>query len=61
MQEIVIDIAPNGDVTIEGKGIEGPDCKALTRELEQALGATTRSTVKPEYHRARTQQRTRQA
>lgn len=55
MLEIDVDISPNGDVTIEGKSADlGPDCKVLTKEIEQALGTVTASTVKPEYHRQRT-------
>ncbi len=52
MQEIDIDIAPNGDVTIEGKSADlGADCKALTKEIERALGVVTSTKTKPEYHR----------
>ncbi len=54
MQEIDIDISPNGDVTIEGKSENlGADCKALTAEIEKALGVVTASTVKPSFYRAR--------
>lgn len=52
-EEIVIDVSPTGDVTVEGKNIEGSDCKALTREIEQALGTVTATKLKPEYHRTR--------
>ena len=51
MQEIDIVIERNGDVTIEGKNM-GPDCKALTKEIESALGTVTATKLKPEYHRA---------
>jgi hypothetical protein len=51
-QEIVIDVSANGDVTIEGKGFDGPECKKLTKELEEAVGVVTHTTIKPEYHRA---------
>lgn len=51
-QEIVIDIDANGDVRIEGKGIEGADCTKLTAAIEAALGDTTQQVKKPEYHRA---------
>ena len=50
MQEIDVLIDVNGDVKIEGKGIEGADCKALTKAIEEALGDVTRTTLKPEYH-----------
>lgn len=52
-EEINIDIGPNGDVTIEGHNIEGPDCKMLTKEIEAALGTVTQTVKKPEFHRTR--------
>lgn len=58
MREITIDIGPNGEVTIEGHGIDGPDCKALTKELEQALGQVEHVEKKPEYTRTRARART---
>lgn len=60
-EEILIDIAPNGDVTVEGKNIVGPDCKLLTREIEAALGTVTAEKVKPEFHRRRTAAKTAKA
>ena len=55
MQEIWIDISANGDVRIEGKSADlGSDCKALTAEIEAALGSVTATKIKPEFHRART-------
>lgn len=55
-EEIRIDISPAGDVTIEGVNIVGADCKALTKEIEAELGDVTKTTLKPDYHRARTAQ-----
>lgn len=52
-EEIVIDIAANGDFTVEGKNIEGPDCMKLTAEIEDALGERTKVTKKPEFSRSR--------
>ena len=49
-EEIIIDIAANGDVTVEGKAITGSDCKALTKEIEAALGTVTRQSLKPEFY-----------
>lgn len=51
MKEILIDISPTGDVTIEGKGFAGPECKLFTKELEDALGDVTKTELKPEYRR----------
>lgn len=53
MQEIEILIEPDGTVRVEGKGIEGTDCKALTAEIEKALGTAVNTVLKPEYHRPR--------
>ncbi len=54
MQTIDIDIDATGKkITIEGKGIEGSDCKALTREIEIALGTVESTVLKAEYHRPR--------
>lgn len=54
MQEIVIDVDPVGNVTVEGKGIEGSECKALTQGIEEAIGVVTKTVKKPEFHRTRT-------
>jgi hypothetical protein len=54
MEEIVIDISENGDVTIEGKGFSGPECEKFIAEVGAVYGETTRSIKKPEYFRPRT-------
>ena len=61
MQEIIIEISPTGDVKVEGKNIEGPDCKKLTAEIEQALGSVQSVKHKPEFHRQRQATITRKA
>jgi hypothetical protein len=53
MQEIEITISADGSVQVEGKGIEGNDCKALTKEIEAALGTVANVRLKAEYHRPR--------
>ncbi len=58
MQEIDILVHENGSVTIEGKNIEGSDCKALTKGIEEALGEVTSFKKKPEYHKTRAATRT---
>lgn len=50
-QEIWIDIDDKGNVTVEGKGFEGADCEAATRELEAAVGDVEKRMKKPEYFR----------
>lgn len=52
-QEIVIEIDEFGNVTVEGKGFVGPECEHLTADLEAALGAVEKRTLKPEYRRAK--------
>lgn len=56
-EEIVIDIDPDGGITVEGKGFEGPDCKLLTKALEEDLGAVERVQEKPEMRRTATRAR----
>jgi len=52
MEEIVIDISPDGNtVTVEGVGIQGPDCKALTAAIEKAIGTVESTKKKAEYNR----------
>ena len=53
MEEILIEIGANGEVTVEGNGIVGPDCVKLTEALEDALGDVTKRTKKAEYSQAR--------
>ena len=57
-QEICIDIDEKGNATVEGKNIEGQDCKALTKGIEAALGEVISFKPKPEFHRARVATRT---
>ena len=54
--EFWIEIDPTGNkVTVEGKSADlGGDCTALTKEIEEALGARIGQKVKPEFHRTRT-------
>lgn len=37
-QELEISIDDDGNVTIKVVGVAGPDCLALTKEIEEALG-----------------------
>lgn len=50
MEEILIDIGPNGDVKVEGVGIKGPDCVKLTAEIEAAIGSVQKRAQKAEFH-----------
>jgi hypothetical protein len=61
-EEIWIDISETGDVTVEGKSVSlGKDCKALTQDIEQALGTVTATKLKPEYRQVRSATRKVQA
>lgn len=59
MEEITIDIDERGNVTVEGHGISGPDCKKLTEGIEKALGVATKTELKAEYRQVRSATRTK--
>lgn len=46
-----IDIDANGNVTVEGHEIAGPECTKLTDAITTALGEVTKQVKKPEFHR----------
>lgn len=48
-QEILIDIDEVGNVTVEGVGFAGADCKKFTEAIERELGEVVETTLKPEY------------
>lgn len=52
MEEMEIIIDKNGKVNIEVKGVKGPSCKDLTRELEEALGEVEKRTFKTGYYQS---------
>jgi hypothetical protein len=43
MPQIKLRIAKNGDTTVTTEGFKGATCKDVTKQLEQALGTTTKS------------------
>jgi hypothetical protein len=51
--KIIIRIAKNGDTTVKTKGVKGPKCEALTKDLEKALGTTVSSTRTKEWFEKR--------
>ena len=53
MEQIFVDIGPDGAVQIDAVGFSGPDCEQATRFLEEALGATVQRRKKPEYRQGR--------
>jgi hypothetical protein len=50
MKEIEILIHQDGTVDLEVTGCAGPECEALTREAEAALGPVTRRRRKAEFY-----------
>lgn len=49
-EEIIVDIHPDGKVTMEAKGFKGKQCEVLMSEIEKDLGKVTSVRLKPEYH-----------
>jgi len=60
-EQIHIDIAPDGSLTIEAKGFSGNGCLQATAALEQALGSVTTRERKPEYFKNQRRVRVQQA
>ena len=52
MSEIIIEFQPDGQVSLEGKGLTGKSCDAEMGVFEKALGVVTDRKNKPEYFRA---------
>lgn len=50
MKTIEIILTPTGDLSIDAVGFKGADCEQASRFIEEALGKSTRSVKKPEYH-----------
>ncbi|MDE2096125.1 MAG: DUF2997 domain-containing protein [Patescibacteria group bacterium] len=48
-KSIVIEVAEDGAVKVEGHGFSGPDCQKATAFLESALGVKTGEVRKPEF------------
>ena len=55
-QRIEITVSPEGAVSIKTTGFTGKSCKDATRELERALGVTSKETLLPEFHQQQAQQ-----
>ncbi len=60
MQQIKIDIAPDGGISIDAAGFSGTDCEQATRFLEETLGKVARRQRKPEYHQRHTRRQNQQ-
>ncbi len=53
MEQINVDIGPDGAVKIDAVGFSGSDCETATRFLEDALGVVDVRRHKPEYRQGR--------
>ena len=54
MAQVIIDITPDGETTVDAQGFQGTQCRDATRAIENALGKTTKDAMKPEYSQAKT-------
>ena len=46
MPQIIIDIKPDGQTTVDAQGFKGAQCKDATKAIETALGVTTKDETK---------------
>jgi len=53
-KQIVIDIDPEGNCSIDGEGFIGPECSSFIGEIEEALGKRVSQKDKLEYRQRRT-------
>ena len=54
LRQVEITFDNGGNPTIHVKGVNGPGCKALTKDLEDAFGSKKTETLTPEYRLADT-------
>jgi hypothetical protein len=52
VKTIEITIDESGKTTVEAQGFTGSSCTDATKAIEQALGAVSHDTKKPEYYQA---------
>ena len=50
MQELEITIDREGRVQVQVKGVHGPACLSLTKDLESAVGVVAERTCSPAYY-----------
>lgn len=50
MPTIIVELFENGEVMIQGKGFEGPECEVYTEELERELGVVEKRKRTPEFY-----------
>lgn len=50
MEEIIIEIDLEGNPKVSVKNCPGPSCKALTHEIEKAIGSTVKDKETEEFY-----------
>lgn len=55
-KQVVVTFEEDGSMKIDAKGFSGPACEKATRYLEEALGAVSKRTKKPDYNTHQAQQ-----
>lgn len=55
MEQVIVEIDAEGNVKVEAQGVRGSGCAALTKAIEESLGATTADQKKPEFFQAQQQ------
>ncbi len=50
MKQVKLTIAPDGTATISVNGVCGPECKEITRPVEEALGIVESSSTTEEMY-----------
>ena len=49
-QRIEITVSSEGAVSIKTTGFTGSSCRAATKAIERAMGATNKESLLPEFH-----------
>lgn len=58
VEEIIVDIGPDGEITMDAKGFVGQSCSEVIGPLAAALGKQIEHKRKPEYYKRAIQKRT---
>jgi hypothetical protein len=48
-KHIIVEVAPDGSITIDSQGFKGAECEKATKFLEESLGVVASNKRKPEY------------
>jgi hypothetical protein len=50
MAKVIVTIKPNGTISVEAEGWNGPTCSTITKPYVQALGQEAKEELKPEFY-----------